>query len=201
MRLIRTGCALLLLLVCAASPGRAQNGAERVAFRDFGFSIAIPAGWQPIPDSVIRGRAATTPPAPGVRDVAGFRAMTAPDWFDPPYLMVKVQDTGPVEAAELERLALDPARRIALLQWLNLLEEAYGVEYDPALFAWNDSDRIMWVAASGSSDPFPDVISLAGAVVYPRGVVLMAYRVFPSMDLARARDLVRTVLLSVRIEQ
>ena len=201
MRLIRTGGAVLLLLLSAASRGWTQDPVERVSFRGYGFSVAIPAGWQPMPDSVVEGRALTTPPPPGVRDVAGFRAMTAADWFTPPYLMVKVQDTGPVETAELERLALDPARRIALLQWLNLLEEAYGVEYDPSLFTWNDKDRIMWVAASGPSDPFPDVISLAGAVIYPRGVILIAYRVFPSMDLERARNLLRSVLLSVRIEE
>jgi len=45
------------------------------------------------------------------------------------------------------------------------------------------------------------VISLAGAVIYPRGVILIAYRVFPSMDLERARNLLRSVLLSVRIEE
>ena len=57
----------------------------------------------------------------------------------------------------------------------------------------------MWVTASGVSDPFPDVISIAGAVVSPRGVILVAYRVFPSMDLERARNTVRDVLLSIQV--
>lgn len=203
MRLIRSSGALLLLLLCTTAGARAQGapGTDRVSFRGYGFSVSVPPGWRTIPDSVIVTRAAVTPPPPGVRDVAGFRPLTASDWFTPPYLMVKVQDTGPVDRAELQRLAIDPSRRIALLQWLNLLEDAYGVEYDPSLFAWSDADRIMWVAASGPSDPFPDVISIAGAVLYPRGVILVAYRVFPSMDLGVARETVRAMLLSVRAEE
>ena len=104
MRLFRSGGALLLLLIPLASPGAAQDDrpVERVAFRDHGFSVAVPGGWQTIPDSVIRERNSITPPPPGVQDIAGFRPISAPDWFAPPYLMVKVQDTGPVEASELE---------------------------------------------------------------------------------------------------
>ena len=200
MRLCGSGGVLVLLLLSVASPANAQDNRsrERVSFPEQGFSIAIPAGWQEIPDSLIQARAATNPPPPGVRDLAGFRPIPG-DWFTPPYLMVKAQDTGPVEPAELERLALDPSRRLALLQWLNLLEKTYGVRYDPALFGWSPADRIMWVAASGPSEPFPDVISVAGAVVYPRGVVLVAYRVFPSMDLVLVRNTVRDILLSVQL--
>jgi hypothetical protein len=171
---------------------------ERMTFRAHGFSANIPAGWVAIPDSVIQARTETMSQPPGVRDIAGFRPLSAPDWFAPPYLMVKVQDTGPVAATDLERLSLDPARRVALAQWLDLLERAYGVDYDPSLFSWNRSDRIMWVVASGVSEPYPDVISIAGAVTYPEGVVLVAYRVFPSMDLREARNVVRDVLLSVQ---
>jgi hypothetical protein len=200
MRLFRSGGAVALLLLCVTAHAAAQD-VRRVAFRDHGFSVAIPAEWREIPDSVIEQRALSSPPPPGVQDIAGFRPLTAADWFTPPYLMVKVQDTGPVDPGELERLAIDPSRRVALLQWLDLLGDSYGIRYDPALFAWNAADRIMWVAASGPSDPFPDVISVAGAVVYPRGVILVAYRVFPSMDLERARDVVRDVLLSAEFQE
>ena len=200
MRLSRTGCAAILLLLSTAPRAIAQETMERVAFPDYGFSATLPAGWVPIPDSVIQARKETMPQPPGVRDIAGFRPLTAPDWFAPPYLMVKVQETGPMDVTELERLALDPNRRVALAQWLDLLERAYGIDYDPQLFSWNRSDRIMWVTASGSSDPFPDVISIAGAVVSPRGYILVAYRVFPSMDLEKARNTVRDVLLSVQVD-
>ena len=199
MRLSRTGCAAILLLLCLAPRAAAQEAMERVTFSAHGFSANVPAGWVQIPDSVIQARKETMPQPPGVRDIAGFRPLTAPDWFAPPYLMVKVQETGPVEVAELERLALNPNRRVALAQWLDLLERAYGVEYDPQLFAWSRSDRIMWVTASGASEPFPDVISVAGAVVSPNGVILVAYRIFPSMDLEKARNTVRDVLLSVQM--
>ena len=198
MRLSRSGAAAVLLLLSLAGRAGAQEQMERVTFSAHGFSAIIPAGWVAIPDSVIQARTETMPQPPGVRDIAGFRPLVAPDWFAPPYLMVKVQDAGPVGVADLERLAADPTRRVALAQWLDLLDRAYGVEYDPSLFTWNRSDRIMWVVASGVSDPFPDVISVAGAVAFPGGVVLVAYRVFPSMDLEKARGMVRDVLLSVR---
>ena len=202
MRLIRSGGVLLLFLLAApaGAPAQSLQPRERVEFPAHGFSALIPERWQQIPDSVLHERSITNPPPAGVVDVAGFRPIPAEDWFTPPYLMVKVQSTGPVQPAELERLALDPTRRIALLQWLSLLEQAYGVDYHPKLFAWSAADRIMWVVASGPSDPFPDVISIAGAVAYPGGVVLVAYRVFPSMDLELARGTVRDVLLSVRTE-
>ena len=198
MRLSRTGAAVLLV-AAVAGRGGAQEPMERITFSAQGFSASVPAGWVAIPDSVIQARKETLPQPPGVRDIAGFRPLSAPDWFAPPYLMVKVQETGPVDVSELERLALEPARRVALTQWLDLLERAYDVEYNPSLFTWNRSDEIMWVVASGPSDPFPDVISVAGAVVYPRGVILVAYRVFPSMDLEKARNTVRDVLLSIQL--
>jgi hypothetical protein len=198
MWLTRSLCAGLVLLLAASAAAGQQT--RRFTYPEHGFSIALPADWQTIAPGAIQEYDSATPPPAGVRDVAGFRALPSYNPFAPPYLLIRKQTTTGYDKPTLQRLAQDPVRRLGVAQWLGDLKDSYGAEYDPGLFGWDPRDGILWMVGSGPVAPYPDVIIVTGAVAFHDEVLLVVYQVFPSMDLAEARNTVRSALRSIRGE-
>jgi hypothetical protein len=200
MGLLPSGRAALALLLAAAGPAAGQ-ASHRFTYPEHGFSIAMPAEWRAIAPRSIELYDSATPPPPGVRDVAGFRALAGYSEFAPPYLMVRKQTSAGLDRPGLQRLADDPRRRIRVQQWLLGLEKSYGTRYDPALFGWEARDGILWMVGSERIEPYPEVIIVTGAVAFRDEILLVVYQIFPSMDLGAARNTVRSALRSIRAEE
>jgi hypothetical protein len=188
-----------LLLGAGASVVEAQE-VRRVDFPEHGFSIAVPAVWQRVSDPAVEefDRAESGASQAGVQTLAAFHPFAPPRSFTPPYVLVKLQRVGPISAAELSSMARNPFRLIAIQEWLQHIEESYGTRYPLDTFAWNDREGILWMVNSGSEEPFPEIVSVSGAIPVPGGAILVAYRAFPHTDLRVLRDTVRSILVSAR---
>jgi hypothetical protein len=198
MRSLRSLTAALLLAT-GASVVDAQE-VRRVEFAEHGFSIAVPMLWQQVPGPEVEqfDRVDTRAAEAEVETLAAFQPFVPPRFFTPPYVLVKVQRVGSISAADLSSMARNPIRLIAVQEWLDHIAEAYGTRYPLDTFAWDDRDGILWMVNSGTEEPFPEIVSVSGAIPAPDGALLVAYRAFPHTDLRALRDTVRSILISVR---
>ena len=167
-------------LMCVVSLLIAVNGSAQVeltqAFETTDdFTISLPAGWHEIPKDVLEtltsNLAQLAPQAPIQVYDYGFQLDAPPEWFQHPYILVQVRNTGRTRPSELEsmsKIEREMQRGLKETQdsWDSILSEFELGQtlYDPV-------EQILWVKFSMEVAEVGRVHGLTAAILTEHGAI------------------------------
>ena len=178
----------------------AQEPTQRVDLQRFGFTLTVPAEWTIIPDSLIadiaeRASAAGSRP---IKYVSGLQVGPSDYWLAYPYVLVQIQDAGPITDAQLVSALTGENAADALESAKERIERAgtiSGVDFNTPV--WDDSNRIVWMRIGGSNASGERFEGLSGLRTYARGFIAVHYYYPAGGDVEQIRAQLLPVLANI----
>lgn len=139
------------------------------------FTISLPSGWHEIPNDMLRALtlnlAQRAPAAPRMDFAYGYQVAVPPNWFQYPYTLVQIENSGKIPESELESMS---EFEDAMQEGADTVNSAMGsfmsqgeltaTRYDP-------DENIIWTQTSMEVVGIGRVRGITAAILTERGII------------------------------
>ena len=146
--------------------------------RKKGFSISLPDGWVEIPRDVIdsyeKEIAKLAPNAPAQHYDYGFQLASSKNWFEYPYILVQVKNTGRIPESQLEKL-----EGYSVQESLDKQKKAFSSivsDIQPGKMVYDKQTKMIWMRIEANVVNIGPMSGIVGTVPTEKGFIqVMGY--------------------------
>ena len=139
-----------------------------------GFSISLPDGWVEIPrdviDASIKKIAKLAPNAPAQHYDYGFQLASSKNWFEYPYILIQIINTGRIPESELEKCFTQESFYSFIDKhgegWSSIMSDI-----QPGKMVYDKQTKMIWMRMESNVANIGPIYGISGMVLTEKGFI------------------------------
>ncbi len=190
--------AILVLIISSGVFGQAYGSKQ---YQKSGFSISLPDGWVEIPRDIIDvfEKEIFVPNVPKQHYDYGFQLEASQHWFEYPYILVQIKDTGRIPERQLKKIKECPIQKAFDKHEKALGPLVSGFQASSKMY-YDKHAKTLWLRAEMDVvNNIGPIVSLIGMVLTEEGLIVVSGRSLKD-DYANYEPIFQSVIASVTPE-